>query len=607
MAKKPIIDQDQIELGKMCQMVIRNFRGIGRTPVVVDLDSIVVLVGPNNTGKSSILRAYEIAMLDGSKAGHLDKEDFPDGNIDSENLPTIELETEVIGNPPGKKWIIDVDGRKIVRERWVWEQPGPGKRQGWNVELADGPNWDETNVPWGYTAVANARRPQPHAVRAFDSPEDQAKQINSLVLTLVQERALSLPAADGSEVSEFVQLSQRLKEFQDRVVSHAKVDLEEIEGKLTAMIAQIFTDHVVGFEPTPSSFEGFKLFAGSKMLVGHKDGYRSPLELQGSGARRTILWSVLRIISESAKGQSRPHLLLIDEPELCLHPSAVREACRVLYDLADKAGWQVMVTTHHPAFIDLARDNKTIVRVERTTTGDINGTTLFKPSVAHLSDDDKKNLKLLNIFDPYVAEFFFGGRVIVVEGDTEYSAFKYVAQELLELGDKSPIPCDLLKSMHIVRARGKYTIVSLCKILNHFGTRYSVLHDGDTPRISVKDRKTGVGKEQANPAWAANQQILTEVESAPDKSRVRLLASKPNFERAFLGYDSGQDKPYAAVQRLKEDTDSKAKVIKLLLALIDHTKAPPGEAVPTQTLLSEAQADEVAEPQALVEMEAQVA
>jgi putative ATP-dependent endonuclease of OLD family len=354
MAKKPAVEQDEIELGKMSRMTVRNFRGIGTKPVVVDLDSIVVLVGPNNTGKSSILRAYEVAMLDGSKAGHLDKDDFPNGVIDPENLPIIELETEVVGNPPGKKWIIDTNGKKIVRERWVWAQPGQGKRQGWNTELPEGPGWDEKNVPWGFTNVANSRRPQPHAVRAFDAPEEQAKQINGLVLTLVQERALALPATDGSPESEFSQISRRLKEFQDKVIDHAKVDLEEIEEKLSAMIAEIFADHVVKFEPTPSPFEGFKLFAASKMLVGHKDGYRSPLELQGSGARRTLLWSVLRIISESAKGQTRPHLLLIDEPELCLHPGAVREACRVLYDLADKAGWQVMVTTHHPAFIDLA-------------------------------------------------------------------------------------------------------------------------------------------------------------------------------------------------------------------------------------------------------------
>lgn len=78
------------------------------------------------------------------------------------------------------------------------------------------------------------------------------------------------------------------------------------------------------------------------------------------------------------KSSNRPHLLLLDEPELCLHPNAIRQACRVLYDLAEHESWQVMATTHSPAFIDLARDNTTIVRVSRSANGMVQGTTVFR-------------------------------------------------------------------------------------------------------------------------------------------------------------------------------------------------------------------------------------
>jgi putative ATP-dependent endonuclease of OLD family len=579
--------EDVIELGKVRKLTIKNFRAIGPAPVEIDIDNIVVLVGPNNAGKSSILRAYEVVMLEGSSAGKLSLEDFPGGKVVEEegNYPEIQLETEVVGNPPGKKWLI-VDGdKRIVRERWTWTKPGPAIRQGWNTELAEGAgDWDQSK-PWGFAAVANARRPQPHAVKAFDTPEDQAKQINNIILSLVQEKAKSLPVEEGGEELEFAVIAKQFSDFQTKVLGRVQDEINTVAGRLTAMMSGVFPDHEVQFDPILTTAEEVKFFSSSRMLVGKKDGFMGPLELQGSGARRTLLWSVLRIVSESdLKNTGRPHLLLIDEPELCLHPSAVREACRVLYDLADTHGWQVMVTTHHPAFIDLARNNKTIVCVERNTTGAIQGTTLFKPSVANLGEDDKQNLKLLNIFDPYVGEFFFSGAVVVVEGDTEYSVFRFLISELLQDAN-SKIPHDLLKGAHIVRARGKVTAGSLARIMNHFGRGYSILHDLDTEMITKKDKKTGLDKLQKNSAWTNNYRIMTQVEAAPSADKVRLVCSLPDFEQAYLGYVGGTEKPYMAVESVKEDEDAKTILIELLYALLDHSKPLPAGAALTKDTL----------------------
>jgi putative ATP-dependent endonuclease of OLD family len=587
MAKAPKVEvaDDIIELGKVRKLTIRNFRAIGQAPVEIDIDNIVVLVGPNNAGKSSILRAYEVVMLEGSNAGKLSIEDFPDGKVLEEEgrHPEIQLETEVVGNPPGKKWLI-VDGEKqIVRERWTWAKPGSAVRQGWNTELGDGGDWDQTK-PWGFAAVANARRPQPHAVKAFDTPEDQAKQINNIILSLVQEKAKSLPVEGGEEL-EFAVIAKQFSDFQAKVLGRVQEEINTVAGRLTAMMSGVFPDHEVQFDPVLTTAEEVKFFSSSRMLVGKKDGFMGPLELQGSGARRTLLWSVLRIVSESdLKNTGRPHLLLIDEPELCLHPSAVREACRVLYDLADTHNWQVMVTTHHPAFIDLARNNKTIVCVDRTGAGAIQGTTLFKPSTAKLSEDDKQNLKLLNIFDPYVGEFFFGGAVVVVEGDTEYSVFRYLIAELLQ-DPESAIPHDLLKKAHIVRARGKITAGSLARIMNHFGRGYSILHDLDSATIIKKDKKTGAEKEQKNPAWTNNYRIMEQVDAAPDPAKIRQVCSLPDFEQAYLGYVSGTEKPYMAVEAMKDDADAKNVIIDLLHALLDHARPlPAGAALTKETL-----------------------
>jgi len=243
---------------------------------------------------------------------------------------------------------------------------------------------------------------------------------------------------------------------------------------------------------------------------------------------------------------------------LCLHPNAVREACRVLYDLPETGNWQVIVTTHSPAFIDVSRDNTTIIRVEQLD-GNVSGTTIFRPTRAQLDPDDRALIKLLNHFDPYVAEFFFGGKSIIVEGDTEYTAFKYVMS----------LRPEKYKNVHVIRARGKATIVALIKILNHFSSGFSVLHDSDTPYTTRK------GRSIKNPAWAHNEKILTIINSRPMPTPVRLLASIINFETALFNDNLDDEKPYNAILQLQSYPDVLSNVELLLDSLLDHSIEPP--------------------------------
>lgn len=567
--------KNELERGKLRSLSVRNFRCIGAEPVKVDLDDIVVLVGPNNSGKSSILRAYEIAMNEGSNAGKLKLEDFPNGEVNPDEPVEIELVTEVITGDPGKHWIGDMAGKpiadagkKYVKEKWVWTDQGKGKRFGWNVEKQE---WDDKK-PWGYANVANARRPAVHPVRAFDPPEAQAKQIHDLLRTAIIDSA-KLISKDG--VNLYEKLLADVAEFQKLTLDHNKEKIEDVETKLNEIVSSIFLDHAVRFiQSTDASDSTIRLFPeGGRLTMGHKEGHMSDLESQGSGARRTMLWATLKFLKDSASDQKKSNVLLIDEPELCLHPNAIRDACKVLYDLASKEGWQVMITTHSPVFIDLSRDNTSIVRVERQAKGEIVGTTLFRPETAKLSIDDKANLKLLNLYDPYVAEFFFGGRVVIVEGDTEYSAFRMIMD-----GDKS------FSDVHVIRARGKATVASIAKILNQFGASYSILHDTDVPKTTRKNKTTGITEEINNPAWGSNNNIAHAVKDQLVDKKVRLVASRVHFEAAFFGTALTGEKPYSAIRGLQTDGARREVVAQLLKALVNHAEPLPEGCIEWSTL-----------------------
>jgi len=303
---------------------------------------------------------------------------------------------------------------------------------------------------------------------------------------------------------------------------------------------------------------------GARLQMGPSTGYSGVMERQGSGARRTLMWAAIRFLGESNRersGSTRPHLLLVDEPELCLHPNAVRDAQRALYNLPKAGNWQVMVTTHSPTFVDLSRDNTTVIRVERSEQGQVQTATVFRGERAALSDDDRQQLKLLNLFDPHVAEFFFGGHVVLVEGDTEYTAFNYIASR-----NESDAA---FRNLHVVRARGKATIALLARILNQFGARYAVLHDADSPTTER------AGETVANSAWSANESILHQVANPRAYGKARLVAAISHFEAAAFKTATKRDKPYRALQLLQSDEGACARVEALLRALIDFEKPLP--------------------------------
>lgn len=119
----------------------------------------MVLVGPNNAGKSTLLKAYE-AVTDCLR---LEQDDFHNKQVSVDSFPEIEVHSVAVEeNRPGDEWCVDQgDGTYLVREKCAWA--GTNKepeRGGFNVFLD---RWaqegDPERMPWGTNNVAKTRRP----------------------------------------------------------------------------------------------------------------------------------------------------------------------------------------------------------------------------------------------------------------------------------------------------------------------------------------------------------------------------------------------------------------------------------------------------------------
>jgi putative ATP-dependent endonuclease of OLD family len=195
-------------------------------------------------------------MQHGSAEGELTLEDFPNGQKDPHNLPTIELETVVFEKTaPGERWVrTDPQTNEMfVRERWVWSDPGPPKKVGWDVASND---WDASEGPWGAPHVAQAYRPQPHYIGAFQKPEDQASEVVKLLSKAITDRVkgISKKSADqagNNGPTDYEKLLEAIKRLRLLIASDAATAVADVQKELSSMIGDVFPSYAVTLDPRP--------------------------------------------------------------------------------------------------------------------------------------------------------------------------------------------------------------------------------------------------------------------------------------------------------------------------------------------------------------------
>jgi putative ATP-dependent endonuclease of OLD family len=607
---------------KLVRMRIENIGCIGAEGLVVELDEIVCLVGSNNSGKSTVLRAYE-AAVNGEKLRVTEFHGKGEGVV-----PKIEIWVHIPEGTPNidEKWKESVGDLLLVRSKWEWFKSEESPiRSTWNPKGENGGEYAEDGNAAGLDNVFKSRLPKPFRIGSLENPEEEHKQLLKIVLEPV---FMGLRAQLESPESE-------LRRKQDDFKASAHQELLSHQEKMNRVAQKINTSYRRVFNASEIELIlsvgdlGIDLQSAlsENSLIGVKEPQGSAKwSQQGTGSQRALFWSMLEVRSElrreyetrkliddrigkitkeigklrekaapvkedakkkhyekiatldaelleleqqkNGKGESSPsdeflpgYMLLIDEPETALHPSAIRAAKAHLYSLARDSGWQVMLTTHHPAFVDPLEDHTTIVRLLRS--GTTSTPNVYRSDRIEFSAEEKANLQSLLAFDVNVAEMFFGAPVVIVEGDTEFAAFT-------ELLNSNPEKYPIGERPLILRARGKGTIPILIRILAQFKVSFAVLHDIDSPRTKSGERK--------NPAYSVNSTICEAVAAArAEGSSVVHRCSCPNFEQHHLMELPEKDKPFAAwlsVRLNKGVAESVKNVLEELIKINGESSDP---------------------------------
>lgn len=526
---------------KLSALLISNFKGINEE-IKILVDRIVVLIGANNSCKSTVLDAYEKYY---SMGDPLTLEQF--NNRDESKVVTItgvfsEITEEDV-KAVGQEWLLeDNEFGKSMKFQIRWEKPNEdGEKYSFSNKTND---WKKGGAG-GWDAILKNRLPTPIRV----NPNDGYEALEKVVKDLVAKSAASKLKADQGKAKSILQEIEKLAKEVEVEISG---DINKINKQIEAEVEKLFAGTSVGFETGVGKFKAEDAIKEGSRFILTSNGTSAPLEHQGSGIKRAFLWSAINALCNEGhlkKGKTKidaaqAKILLLDEPEINLHPAIIRAARKAIYALAEIAGWQVMCTTHSPIFIDLTQSHTTLIKVSNTPAGVF----YFQTDKATFDGTEIEQLKMLNRCCPTVNEFFFYENAILVEGDTENIAFQY----LLEKNGLNGKYC-------VINCRGKANIPTFIKIFNQFRSNAIAIHDLDT-RLNVNGGANGM--------WTINHRIREAADLAD--GRVVTVVQRPDFEGFYLNQSLGKDKPYNLFKHLNAaDFETNGAYEKLRNALGD--------------------------------------
>jgi hypothetical protein len=195
------------------------------------------------------------------------------------------------------------------------------------------------------------------------------------------------------------------------------------------------------------------IFRASTLLV-YENDEKMPRDIgnMGHGARRTIQMALIRHLAEVRKQnihvQSK-RLLLIDSPELFLHPQAV-ELVRVSLKKLSREGYQVIFATHSAQMVT-SEDVATSLLIRKTSQRGTFKRQRIEDAVRQVIKDAPSQLQLLFSLSNS-NELLFADNVLLTEGKTELRILPRIFERLTD-DSFALIKCALIRQGGVSNTR----------------------------------------------------------------------------------------------------------------------------------------------------------
>ncbi|MEZ4396506.1 MAG: AAA family ATPase [Candidatus Krumholzibacteriia bacterium] len=414
---------------RLCELKIRNYRTLESLDLPLPT-AYAAICGANDSGKTNVIRAIRTLVRgEGptpfafpSDDDELSiKDDFPKWKETEPDRRKISFETVIELDPTR-----DIGFHKFVTKQLTLQATSEPLRL--SIAVEHRPQKPESSVT---VKVQD---------RTFDdlNAQEVLKKLQSsrsIIFHNSTETATSYVYPGGSvagHIREITGQHQTLVESMKKTVTRglAKISKSQ-QAEFESLLGRLQRKYRVGLSMPSFDFT----YMPFSITLGERK-FEVPLDDWGSGTknRTLVLLALFRArqigMADPSAGKITP-VIIVEEPESFLHPSAQAEFGRVLQDLAEEFQVQVIVTTHSPYLLNLKEPGSNILlrrktayrqvrETERVETGGENWMAPFGHALGLQADE----------FRPWKPMLLTGtDSILLVEGDTDKEYFEMLRSD----------------------------------------------------------------------------------------------------------------------------------------------------------------------------------
>ena len=406
---------------KIKHIFVRNFKGV-KSCEIKNLSQVNLLIGKNNSGKSTILEAIYLF------------------NLLAENNP---------------KDITRILKRREHRNQWSVRELYFDRETTEPIEITlvfdDG---EQVSIRTNH-AIADLTHFETVISSAKEKNKVRGHRFN-LMLSCQTSYGHKIEEVLPDVVLDFIRNMCLLDDYLIHEIAEVesvylrKVKEEGIDIEAMNTYRRIYDDKAINWECIP-----YREASDNRVVITSR-GRRLLIGGLGDGAKvGLILPNIAAHLHDTA--------LLIEEIETHQHPLAIRELVNDLFKISRQNNLQLIITTHSPdvyRYVSLIPDSK-IYHLNRQ-----NGNVHAKPV-------DKKSLEVLYDIGWDMNNVLNFEKFIIVEGLYDMEVLRHFFRKMTNSWPEE-------RGISIIPAKGKNKVKEIAKSVAHLGRKYFVVVDADT-------------------------------------------------------------------------------------------------------------------------------